>query len=130
MTRPRMTTVPEEFCPAGHRVLVCGGRAYADQAHLAASLELLHAARPFTLLIHGAAPGADSLAAGWANEHGLAVRAFPAAWDLHGKAAGPLRNQQMLDEGRPDLVVAFMGGRGTADMVERATLAGVPVLER
>ena len=120
----------EGSCSFGHRVLVCGGRAYADHAHLAVSLEALHAARPFILLIHGAAPGADSLAGQWAEEQGIPVRAFPAAWNLHGKAAGPLRNQEMLDEGRPDLVAAFPGGRGTADMVARATLAGVPVLER
>ena len=120
----------EGSCSSGRRVLVCGGQAYADQAHLAVSLEALNAARPFTHLIHGAASGADSLAGRWAEERGIAVRAFPAAWDRHGKAAGPLRNQQMLDESQPDLVIAFPGGRGTADMVERATLAGVPVLER
>lgn len=45
----------------------------------------------------------------------------------NGKAAGPIRNQRMLDEGKPDLVVAFPGGRGTADMVRRAKAAGVPV---
>ena len=114
----------------GQGVLVCGGRAYADQAHLDASLDALHAARPLTLLIHGAALGADSLAAWWAEKRGIAVRAFPTAWDLHDKAAGPMRNQQMLDEGRPDIVVAFPGGRGTADMVERATCAHVPALRR
>jgi len=54
---------------------------------------------------------------------------FLANWRTHGKAAGPIRNQQMLDEGRPHLVVAFPGGTGTADMVRRAKAAGVPVME-
>jgi hypothetical protein len=54
---------------------------------------------------------------------------YPADWAKHGRAASPIRNQQMLDEGRPNLVVAFPGGRGTADMVRRARSAGVEVIE-
>jgi hypothetical protein len=54
---------------------------------------------------------------------------FPADWEKYGKAAGPIRNQQILVEGKPDLVVAFQGGRGTANMVSRAQQAGVPVVE-
>jgi hypothetical protein len=49
-------------------------------------------------------------------------------WKRHGPAAGPMRNQRMLDWG-PDLVVAFAGGKGTADMVRRARAAGVDVIE-
>ena len=59
------------------------------------------------------------------------MRIFPADWIRHGRAAGPIRNEQMLREGCPDLVVAFHDdpglGRGTADMVRRALAAGVPV---
>jgi len=86
---------------------------------------------PITMLIHGAARGADSLAASWAIDTGLAefgeVLAFPADWNKHGVAAGPVRNQEMLDVGKPDLVVAFAGGRGTEDMVRRAIKAGINV---
>ena len=46
-------------------------------------------------------------------------------WKKYGKKAGPLRNQQMLEEGKPDLVVAFPGGNGTADMVRRAKKANI-----
>ena len=84
---------------------------------------------PPCVLIHGAARGADEGAARWAKSEGIASRAYPANWRKHGKAAGPIRNQQMLDDGRPDFVVAFPGGRGTADMVRRAHAAGVPVYE-
>lgn len=52
-----------------------------------------------------------------------------ADWSKYGKAAGPMRNQKMLDEYKPDLVVALPGGRGTADMVSRARVAGVEVIE-
>lgn len=54
-------------------------------------------------------------------------RRYPAQWSLHGRSAGPRRNQRMLDEGRPDLVLAFPGARGTADLVRRAQAAGVLV---
>jgi acyl-CoA synthetase (NDP forming) len=57
------------------------------------------------------------------------VTSFPANWKKHGKSAGPIRNQLMLDVGKPDLVIAFPGGSGTADMIRRARKAGVPVKE-
>jgi hypothetical protein len=47
----------------------------------------------------------------------------------YGKGAGPRRNKQMIEEGNPDLVIAFPGGRGTADMINRARAAGVRVIE-
>ncbi len=111
------------------RVLVCGGRDYADEAAVFAVLDLLHAERPISVLIHGAARGADTLAASWARRRGIQGQAFPANWRKHGKAAGPVRNAQMLEEGQPVLVVAFPGGRGTADMVAQAWWAGVEVRE-
>jgi hypothetical protein len=79
------------------------------------------------LLIHGGARGADRLADRFAKAHGWHVDEYLADWKTHGKRAGPIRNQRMLDEGRPQLVVAFPGGRGTADMVDRARAAGVSV---
>jgi hypothetical protein len=59
----------------------------------------------------------------------MGVAVFPADWETHGRAAGPIRNQAMLDEGKPYLVIAFWDGKskGTLDMISRATRAGVPV---
>ena len=111
------------------RVLVCGGRDYTDKDALYAYLDLLHSVQPIEVVIHGAARGADSLGAQWAKDRGIKVDPYPADWKRHPKAAGPIRNQQMLDEGKPDLVVAFAGGRGTADMVRRSIAAGVKVRE-
>jgi hypothetical protein len=83
-----------------------------------------------SVLIEGGAPGADSLANAWAKKRGVPFRTFPAKWLLYGrKRAGPIRNQQMLDEGVPDCVVAFPGWIGTADMMRRARAAGIPVFE-
>jgi hypothetical protein len=109
------------------RVLVCGGRDYADDILLAEVLDDIDSQRRVTLLIEGEARGADTLARQWAERRRIPVRKYPADWEHDGKAAGPIRNQRMLDDGKPDLVVAFPGGRGTADMVRRANAAGVRV---
>jgi hypothetical protein len=119
------------------RVLVCGGRDYANRERLYNELDEMHhdpacgvrERGAVTLIIHGDASGADRLAAAWATENRVPVQAWPADWALHGLYAGPFRNAKMLAEGKPDLVVAFPGGRGTADMVRRARRAGVDVVE-
>jgi predicted Rossmann-fold nucleotide-binding protein len=111
------------------KVLVCGGRDYKDVERVFAALTKEHKKAPFTTLIHGGAKGADELAARWAVLNGVEVRAYPANWEAHGKAAGPLRNQRMLNEERPNMVIAFPGGRGTSDMISRAQAARVPVMQ-
>jgi hypothetical protein len=68
------------------------------------------------------------LAADWAEKEGVCCETYPADWYTHGKAAGPIRNQKMLDDAFPDVVLAFPGGRGTADMVRRAEKVGVTVI--
>jgi predicted Rossmann-fold nucleotide-binding protein len=109
------------------RILVCGGRDYEDAASIERALDALHAARGITLIIEGGAAGADSHARAWASARGIDVRTFYADWKTYGRRAGPLRNARMLDEGRPDGVVAFPGGRGTADMIRQAQTAGLKV---
>lgn len=110
------------------RVLVCGGRNYADRRHLYGVLDIAHANNRIVMLIAGGANGADALAIDWARKEQVKFQVFNADWEALGRKAGPIRNQQMLDEGKPHLVIAFPGGRGTADMVERANAAGVPVV--
>lgn len=107
------------------RVLVCGGRDYNDQKRVS---NILTGIGP-TAIIHGNASGADECADRWALANEIPVLPFAADWGRFGKAAGPLRNQKMLDDGKPDLVVAFPGGRGTADMVAKARKSGVLVME-
>lgn len=110
------------------KVLVCGGRDYSDREALERALDRIHAETPITCLIEGGAMGADYLACVWSAKRQIeGHRRFSADWVMHGRSAGPIRNQRMLDEGKPDLVVAFPGGRGTADMIRRAEAAGVPV---
>ena len=106
------------------RVLVCGGRDYSDLDKVIAILDTIQPSS----IIEGGAQGADSLARQWAILRDVDRRSFYADWSRDGKAAGPIRNQRMLDEGRPDLVVAFPGGGGTADMVRRAERARIRVV--
>lgn len=111
------------------RVLVCGGRGYRDAAHVDRVLQQVRAEQPITTIIHGAARGADQLGEAWGLKQNIHLEPYPADWHTYGLSAGPRRNQEMLTKGRPDLVVAFPGGRGTADMVRRARRAGVRVIE-
>lgn len=110
------------------KLLVTGGRDYNNKAKVFEVLDLLHEKYGVTTVIHGAAKGADSLASLWCKERLVTEIACPADWKLHGRAAGPIRNQQMLTEHQPDLVIAFPGGRGTANMCKIAHAAGVEVL--
>lgn len=111
------------------RVLVCGGRDYDDAGYLNRTLDAAHAKEPISIIIHGAYRGADTLARKWANDRGVPHMPFVAQWDVLGKAAGPLRNQMMIDYGKPDIVVAFPGGDGTADMIDKAKKAAIKVVD-
>lgn len=108
------------------RILVCGGRDFSDTNLVSQTLN------PYgcidLTIIHGAAKGADSLARNWAKDNGYLDEAYPADWNKYGKRAGYIRNTQMLNEGKPDLVVAFPGGKGTQMMINLAEAAGVPVV--
>jgi hypothetical protein len=116
---------------AGKRVLVCGGRDYADRATLFAVLDRVHRERGVALLVHGACPfgGADILADEWARARGVPVKDYPVDHSIDGPwpGAGPRRNGRMLAAARPDAVVAFPGDRGTRDMIRKARAAGLPV---
>jgi hypothetical protein len=81
-----------------------------------------------SFVAQGGARGADALAGQWAQDRGVSQKRIPAEWIKHGRAAGHIRNAYMLLE-KPDLVIAFPGGTGTADMVRQAKKAGVCVVE-
>lgn len=128
-----------------NRVLVFGGRDYANQEWLFRVLDAADDFLEFGLVIHGAAPGADTLAEEWAKARGVDVLAFPAAWDDIGRpgavvrhtragkpydaAAGGVRNQKMIDVGRPTVAIGFPGGTGTRDMTRRVIGASIPLFE-
>lgn len=114
------------------RMLVCGSRDWCDPLMIRTLLELTcKYNHPTPVLVHGGARGADNLADAAGRSLGMTVEAFPADWKGKGRAAGPLRNKQMLDSG-VDTVVAFKDGfdftlqrGGTEHMVRIARDAGV-----
>jgi SLOG family YspA-like protein len=111
----------------GQTWLICGGRDFADRGLFERAMAQLFAdrGRP-AKIVHGGARGADTMGGELGEKLGLPTVAVMADWSI-GRKAGPIRNQRMLDEHAPDLVVAFPGGRGTADMVRRARKSGVEV---
>lgn len=126
------------------RALVCGGRDFGVQnkdgtkphaliGHeydfLRSTLARVHARRTITVVIHGAARGADTLGKEWAEDYNVPTEPYPADWKRYGKIAGRLRNAEMLVKGKPDVVIAFPGGVGTAHMIQIARDADVPVYE-
>lgn len=108
------------------KVLVCGSRGFNDLQLLEGVLDALGP----TEIIHGDARGADRIAGAYAERLGIVCRRFPAAWETYGRRAGYVRNQQMLDEGQPDIVIAFWDGKspGTKMMVDLAKKANIRCL--
>ena len=127
------------------RVLVCGGRKYGDTEVIFSTLDHYHRIDPIGLIINGRGGKADGLSTEWAKARGIPFKEYPADWkDLshpgavirtlkdgskYDAMAGPRRNQRMLDESKPDMAVAFQGGDGTKDMVDRCLKANVLVCE-
>lgn len=124
------------------RLLVCGSRDFENQQVVWNSISTIITSGAISngeydlkdwTIIEGGASGADALAAKYGGYMDVNVETYPADWNAHGKAAGPIRNQQMLDEGKPDKVLAFINkplveSRGTKHMVEIAEKAGLPVI--
>lgn len=124
------------------KLLVCGGRHFNDKEKLFARLDGIHDECEISTIISGMAAGADSLAADWAKLNNVDIDPYPAKWkDLsvpgaviktnkYGKyntLAGHQRNQAMLEQGKPDGVLYTPGGSGTANMINKAREADIPM---
>lgn len=110
------------------RVIICGDRHWNNYSLIAEYVKTLPLG---SVIIQGECPGADKMARNAGFHYGYEVLSFPAKWEEHGDAAGPIRNRQMIKEGSPiDLVVAFHDhidmSRGTRDMLKAAKQAGIP----
>ena len=92
-------------------------------------LDDLHGTRTIGLLVHGNAPGADEIAEKWAKKNQVMYLGVPAPWKLLGNRAGPIRNSYMLKKAKPDVVIAFPGGRGTQDMYGKAKRSGIAIMD-
>jgi len=113
--------------------IVAGPRTWTDRAWLWRKLDEQHAREPITMMITGGAKGVDSFADGWALRNGVLRRIFPVSgeeWRLHGKRAGPMRNERMARFAAPGghLIAVARGTRGTTDMIEQARAVGLRVV--
>ena len=112
------------------RIAVTGGRNYNDKKSIFEALDNLQEKRGIiSEIAHGMAKGADTISGEWAKKKGITEIRFPARWDLYGRSAGPIRNRELLESAQPDLLLAFPGGRGTADMVSAARSQSIEVVE-
>ena len=111
------------------RVLVCGDRNWKDYDAIDRLVKTLPKG---SVIIQGMCRGADLMARRAAIKHGYKYEDYPADWSKYGRAAGPIRNKQMLDEGKPDIVYAFhpniSESKGTKDMVNQAKKCGIEVI--
>lgn len=110
------------------KILVCGGRNYKDQDKVNLILNKIHDDAGITCIVQGGAKGADELAKNWAERHNIECKEYKADWDAYGRSAGPIRNREMFNKEKPDMVVAFPGGKGTAHMASIAE-GKVPVIK-
>lgn len=109
------------------KVLICGSRNWSDISPIKFVIDSLEFG---DTIIHGAAPGADSIAGELAEIRGdLIVESFPADWNKYGKSAGPRRNIEMLNQ-NPDRIYAFplSDSIGTYHTIKEAQRMGIPVI--
>lgn len=107
------------------RVIVCGSRRWHNRQLIQDRLADLDGD---TVIVHGAARGADRIAAEEAHKLGLTTEAHPAEWDTYGKRAGVIRNVQMADLGAARCIAFWDGvSAGTAHMTTIAEERGIPV---
>lgn len=109
------------------KVIVTGGTDFRDRELMHATLDSLK--QPITLVMAGDERGAESMALDWAESHGVEFKEFYSDYQGHGPAGFRLRNQRMIESGDPDLVIAFAGGRVSADMVRRASRMAINVIK-
>ena len=115
----------------GQTWIICGGRDFSDQEMFDSAMNSVMTLRGCpSQVVQGGATGADALARAWAKRMAVPCATEEANWAAYGNAAGPIRNRRMLDEWNPvSAVIAFPGGRGTADMVRKARGSLVDVIE-
>jgi hypothetical protein len=113
------------------RILICGDRNWTSLERIRQVVTVLHKKEFIDTVIEGEARGADTCGRIIAEELDIPVLKFPADWLKYGRAAGPIRNSEMLKIGRPNLVLAFhndiLKSKGTKNMCEIAKKAGISV---
>lgn len=119
---------PLAALPAARTLAIIGSRNFTDYAFMRENIQALLDKLPgMDRVVSGGAKGADSLSERIAQDFGLGHRHIAAEWSRYGRAAGPRRNQQIIDEA--DVIAAFPLGesKGTQDGIRKARVAGKQV---
>ncbi|WP_248805026.1 DUF2493 domain-containing protein [Pseudomonas sp. MWU13-2100] len=109
------------------RVLICAGRYYLNAAMCRKALEAYHQTRRISVLIHGGNQFLGSEVEDWARENGTHLVRYPSNWQLYGKQAERRRNQFMLTDSEPELVIAFPGGHDTEELLAQAKAMNIEI---
>ena len=112
--------------PQGTLVAVAGGKEATDAGKIIGQLDKLKAKYADVVLVHGGGPGAEKVAAGWAERNGVHQIVCKPDWDAHGRAAPFRRNDELLSL-LPKGVIAFPGSGITDNLVDKARTLGIPV---
>lgn len=111
------------------RILICSGRFYADTKSVTRVLDAYASTQHMDVLIHGGHQILGGIVESWAREMDVHLIRYPANWARYGKYAELRRNLFMLQDSRPDVVLAFPGGEDTAECIKIAQQAGIKVVE-
>ncbi len=119
---------------SGIVLAVTGGRTYKNEAFVFMVLDALHQSLSIALLVEGGALGADRLCRTWAEKRSVPFTTKEAEWEKHRRPfrknpAGMIRNEEMLRQFNPNLLLAFEGGPGTEHCRKCASRLAIPVLD-
>jgi hypothetical protein len=109
------------------KVIIAGGREFMNYGLLKTKCDYLLKNKTEVEIVSGKAKGADSLGELYAKENNYPIHEFPANWNMHGNAAGPIRNQEMGNFA--DVLIAFWNGesKGTKHMIDYMRFLNKPV---
>jgi len=111
------------------KVIVTGGREFNNEEFVKKILNDFHSKNCITELAQGGARGVDTIAARWAKDLGIPIKTYYADWNRYGHLAGPLRNEEMANDFKPDIVLAFPGEKGTRNMIKIASKLKIEIIQ-
>lgn len=111
------------------KTIIAGSRDFDDYNMLCDIVDIFHRKYKITQVVSGKAKGVDTFGEYWAKSKMIPIEQFPADWDKHGKAAGPIRNSYMADYAEALIAICLKESRGTLDMIRKAKEKGLVVME-
>jgi len=109
------------------RTIIAGSRHLTDCSIVHSIIAQCPWVNSVTTVVSGAAPGVDTCGELWATLNNKPFERYPADWNKHGRAAGPLRNQIMAERADALIAIPTADSRGTRDMIRRAEAMSLKV---